>query len=105
MQRRTKTDLKYLVQTTDANGDTNHDEALFAEREQRLVEHGWKDSVFGETTESGAALSQNLQEYARSMYGETYASDPAACVEELASKHGVRTVLQHVRGTNRHDFT
>lgn len=64
--RRTSKDLEYLVKTT--TRDRTKDVDLFSEREVRLVEHGWRESKFGKTTEEGRELAKALREYAEETF-------------------------------------
>lgn len=89
--RRTKRALSYLVQTTQADGSTNHDTALFGERETRLVEHGWRTDKFGETTDIGQELAHGLHTLAREHYQHIDAKSDR--IERLADENGVPNVV------------
>lgn len=91
--RRTKKDLVYLVKTTTVEG-TKKDTALFAERELRLVEHGWRKSKFGETTEKGRNLAGSLREFINEKFkGSFTEEDYPDQIKKVVQNEGVTEIL------------
>lgn len=93
--RRTKKDLEYLVDTTTENG--TKDTALFGEREDRLVDHGWRETRFGETTSEGCDLAKALRQYADEKFKWDLNEDEyPERIRKHASRKGTKKLLKEI---------